>query len=152
MRKEMMRFLAALSVADDCWEWGSSKNARGYGRFGDGNGGWVIASRKAYELFVGDIPDGLCVLHSCDNPACVNPRHLFLGTHADNMADMRVKGRASSKPGSKNPNSKLTEQQVRAIVSSPKLSPELAKEFGVTVQRINQIRRGLGWRHLGLVG
>ncbi len=76
---------------DECWGWSGTTN-KGYGRINVG-GNMVLAHRVAWELTSGLIPPGMCVLHSCDNPPCVNPNHLFLGTHADNMRDMRAKGR-----------------------------------------------------------
>ncbi len=76
-----------------CWPWMGAHNPRGYGNFAIGDM-TVRASRMAWELSFGPIPDGLWVLHTCDNPPCCNPAHLFLGTHAANMADMKAKGRA----------------------------------------------------------
>ena len=83
---------------NECWPWTSPSQVRGYGRFwigsrSDGTRRPVVASRFAYEAEVGPIPDGMQVLHRCDNPPCCNPRHLFLGTHRDNVEDMVAKGR-----------------------------------------------------------
>lgn len=76
---------------DGCWEWKGFTNPKGYGIIA--GSGQVLAHRVSYRELVGPIPDGLCVLHRCDNPPCYNPAHLFLGTRADNNRDMRDKGR-----------------------------------------------------------
>lgn len=79
---------------DECWEWTASRTPQGYGKIGRRKGeSPAIASRVSWEMHNGPIPDGLHVLHRCDNPPCVNPAHLFLGTNADNQRDMRAKGR-----------------------------------------------------------
>lgn len=93
------RFWAKVDRTDDCWTWTAATTGSGYGRFGHQNarGGWVAAHRFAYELANGPIPDGMFVCHKCDNPPCVNPSHLFLGTHQDNMRDMDAKGRRRGK-------------------------------------------------------
>ena len=89
------RFWEWVRITDPegCWEWVGAKSYNGYGRFSIG-GRYYGTHRVAYELFGGSIPTGMCILHSCDNPPCVNPAHLRLGTQLDNMRDMHAKGRA----------------------------------------------------------
>jgi len=92
-RSEESRFWAFVSKADGCWTWGGATNRKGYGRFTVG-GKLRLAHRLVWAWTRGPIPDGVRVLHHCDNPACVNPKHLFLGTDQDNTNDMVAKGRA----------------------------------------------------------
>lgn len=88
----------------ECWIWTGASNENGYGMFQCNNSKNIsIASRVSYFLFKGEIPENLCVCHSCDNPWCVNPNHLFLGTHQQNMLDKKLKGRAKHKIGRKTP-------------------------------------------------
>lgn len=104
------------------------------------------AYRTAYETYKGPIPAGLFVCHSCDVPLCINPDHLFLGTTADNMADMVKKGRASRQRGSANPQAKLTEEQVVALRASNEPNATLAERYGVTSRRVAIIRGDSEWR------
>lgn len=98
--------LVQRGAVDDCWLWTGHRDPKGYGQIAAGGyrGGHLPAHRVSWELAYGPVPlgdgyHGACVLHRCDNPSCVNPQHLFLGSHLDNMLDMKRKGRAAGGPG-----------------------------------------------------
>ncbi len=143
------RFWSKVDVCglDDCWEWRARRNEKGYGQFRF-HGVMTRAHRIAYQITIGPIPDGFDILHSCDNRACMNPRHLFTGTHLDNMADMVRKGRGNAPRGESHHSSKLTEFQVRAIRKSPESLTVLASKFGVSFSTIADVKRHRTWRHL----
>jgi hypothetical protein len=129
-----------------CWLWTGTKSRSGYGVF------WIEgknkrAHRVSYEIHKGQIPTGSEVCHCCDNRACVNPDHLFLGTHADNVADMIKKGRHARGSGKRS--AKLTEADVLNIIASPDVPAlDLAQRYGVSRSRISLIRSGKSWAHL----
>jgi len=134
---------------DDCWEWTACKLPSGHGQFSY-NKRLGLAHRYSYELHIGLIPDGMCVCHHCDNPSCVNPAHLFLGTKADNNQDKAQKGR--SERGSDHHFAKFTEEQVRTIreryAQGGITHEELSKEYGVTRSAISYIIRRERWGHV----
>lgn len=134
---------------DTCWEWTGYRNPKGYGHIQTASPRRVmrLAHRVAWELTHGPIPDGLSVLHRCDNPPCCNPRHLFLGTVQDNNADMRAKGRQARGGGV--PQAKLTPEKAREIearyLRGGVLQKELAAEYGVHQMTVSRIVRGKQW-------
>ena len=134
-----------------CWEWQLSCGRGGYGAAAGGrSGAREKAHRKAYNAFVGPIPDGLCVLHKCDNPKCCCPDHLFLGTQADNMRDKSAKARQAR--GEKNGGAKLTADKVEAIRTDKRTLREIASEHQISIKQAHRIRRGENWKHLGRAG
>ena len=148
------RFNQLVYVAPNgCWLWMGGHGKRGYPHF-PLNGKTVYAHRLSWEIHKGTIPDGLDVCHNCpdgDNPSCVNPDHLFLGTHADNMRDMCSKGRSRCW-GEKARTAKLTEHQIVNIRSRWKAGgitqQELAIEYGIRQVTISSIVNGRTWKHL----
>jgi hypothetical protein len=137
----------AIAGADDCWPWLHSRDGK-RGTF-NYNGCAVTTNRAAYLLARGEIPDGLWVLHSCDNPPCCNPRHLFLGDRQANVDDAISKRRHAH--GSKVGTSKLTDDQVIVIRSEyrPGLGIAIAKKYGITPQLVHLIAHGKAWKHIG---
>ena len=135
---------------DACWPWLGSINNRGYGRLTNGSRSWVFAHRLAWEMAHGPIPTGLFVCHRCDNRICANGRHLFLGTNAENTADMVSKGRNAV--GAKNGKSKITSEQVLAIREAftvERASKEsLARRFGVSAKLIFDVVNRNTWKHV----
>lgn len=130
---------------DECWLWQASLYPRGYGQFWL-DGAMHGSHRISYVLANGPIPNGLCVCHACDVRSCVNPRHLFLGTQADNMADKVAKGRTPILRGERNGRAKLTAVQVEEIRLSTASRAELARRYGVTQAAIGKIVRRESWR------
>lgn len=134
----------------ECWEWQGGLFATGYGRF-YARGKVRRAHRVMWQLVHGNLPpDGLDVCHTCDNRACVNPAHLFLGTRSDNMRDAVQKHRARGliPSGEAHPSARLTADDVRAIRASDESRHVLAQRFGVTPVHIDQIRARIKWRHV----
>lgn len=145
------RFWSKVQRGDGCWLWAAkSKDWDGYGLFSLG-GRSVRAHRLAWELENGPIPDGQVVCHRCDNPPCVNPDHLFLGTPRDNFRDCLAKGRYSPK-GTGNAAAKLSEEdiaKIRNLYASGGWSQQgIANIFGVHQTAISAVVRGKRWRHV----
>lgn len=133
---------------NDCITWKGSIRKSGYGAF-NYFGKTIGAHRAAYLLFVGEIGNGLMVCHRCDNRSCVNINHLFLGSHQDNMNDMKEKKRHSY--GVKNIKNKLNESQIREIKRKLKMNEgafKISKEFNVSCALICDIKKNKLWKHI----
>lgn len=150
------------SGVNACWIWTAHRYRRGYGQFWDGSYREdgsphnVSAHRWSFERFVRQLRDGECVLHRCDNPPCVNPAHLFAGSHKDNAIDRESKKRGfagprTASPGEKNGSAKLTAEQVvliRERFRGGASKRGLAREFGVSAPLVFAIVNRKLWRHI----
>lgn len=151
------------SNPEGCWLWTGSKNNKGYGMILVQTAiGKRLAHRVSYELYVGPIPDGLCALHRCDTPACVNPKHIFLGTKKDNIDDMDAKGRRvvgfcpNNKPplykADDHPKAKLTSKLVLSLRerhANGEALCALARECGLNKSAMRRALRGETWQEVG---
>lgn len=151
MRSLADRFWEKVRIGEGCWLWIGKKRSDGYGRIRN-QWSWLPAHRVAFFLTYGAIPDGMLVCHQCDNPSCVRPDHLFLGTNADNSRDAAIKGRMSGWPrarGEKNGKAKLTVDAVlfirRAHAEGTSLS-ELATEARVSIRTIEDVVNRSTWK------
>ncbi len=140
------RFFERVKKTDGCWNWIGTLNSSGYGLILV-NYKTIRAHRFSWELHNGKITGGLYVLHKCDNPRCVNPDHLFLGTQSDNHADMHAKKRNNQPKGSKSGMAKLDERSVSMIRKGGHTDSFFAKKFNVSRETIAYARKR-GWRHV----
>jgi len=141
-----------VGLGTRCWVWTRWCVPSGHGRFWRGIGATVFAHRTAYEFAVGRIPEGMVCRHRCDNPPCVNPDHLELGSQADNVRDCLKRGRARSAYGDSRSNVKLTAVQVMVMrvdyAAGGTTYAELAGQYGVSKSVVAGVLRGITWRHL----
>ena len=146
------RFWSKVLKTGSCWLWTGAHDSGGYGNFAVTQSHCVKAHRYSWEIHFGPVPDGLAVCHHCDNPECVCPTHLFLGTWADNAADRELKGRGNQPKGICNGNAKLTNDaiiDIRFLYTTGMVTQrELASIYGVTQHLINLVVRRMAWRHV----
>lgn len=145
--------IQVVKIAEGCWNWIGAHDKDGYGWISV-NKEQIYAHRYSYTVSYGPIPESVQVLHKCDNPRCVNPDHLFLGTHQDNMDDMLQKGRKRTVCGEENGTAKLTEEQVNEIRA--RYIPRhpihgcnaMAREFGIGQMEVSRIINRKRWKHI----
>lgn len=151
------RFLQKVKKSDGCWEWIGTRDEDGYGKARDEDGTMHPASRIAYRMWIGD-PGEDFVCHKCDNPPCVNPEHLFLGSGQVNQRDKWSKGRGvnNAPRGETHPCTKFTESDIHRIRelydTGQKSTIQLGRDYGVSDESIRQIVRRKTWRHLTETG
>lgn len=133
------RFLRKVKpVESGCHEWQSTLSKQGYGKFWF-DGVQVPAHRMAYQLFAGEIPEGMMVCHRCDNPKCVNPEHLFIGTQQDNVRDMWAKGRGIGRRVLTNAHVKA----IQALLADGRISQQrIASVVGISQVTVSRIKLG----------
>lgn len=142
------RFYSSFNKSDNCWIWNKSKDSFGYGLFYIG-GTYYRAHRYSYELFIGKIPEGKIIMHTCDNPPCINPDHLVPGTLEENNKDKAAKGRQIK--GVDSFSAILDEQKViliRKLRGEGRSYKELAIEFNVSKHTIYDLCNGRTWKHI----
>ena len=143
------KFEAHFAQGEGCWEWTGTLNSTGYGSYGK-----RLAHRVAYEVYVGPIPDGMHVCHSCDNRRCANPAHLWLGSASENMRDCKAKGRMSMPPrfvGAGHPQSKLTDEKIISIrqeIDGGAQKRPTARKYQIDRATLQSIIERRTWRHV----
>jgi hypothetical protein len=144
--KDRFELYISLEPNSGCWLWTGHVGWGGYGHFNWAKGKPIKAPRASWELFIGKIPDGMHVLHTCDNRCCVNPDHLFLGTNNDNVADKVAKGRQSK--GERSSLAKLNAALVNEIRNSSETDRAIGQRLGIGKSTINLVRQRKAWRHI----
>lgn len=128
----------------ECHLWNAAIGRTGYGRF-QVKGKGIYAHRFSYIFWIGLIPEGMCVLHKCDNRSCVNPNHLFLGTYKDNTKDMFNKGRQHLTDGTRNGMAKLTLEQVNKIRNDRRKQRIIAEDYNISTAQVSRIKTNKRW-------
>lgn len=149
-----VRFREKVNKTEGCWLWTAGVNRQGYGLFNRATkpSKCVLAHRYSYELAHGPLAQSACVLHRCDNPRCVRPDHLFLGTRTDNADDKVAKGRQRGPKGERHPKAKVTEAVVRSIrrdfAAGGVSKSELARRYKLANRTAHAIISGETWAHI----
>ena len=140
---------SVIKKESGCWDWSGCLYATGYGKITFQTKNW-LAHRASYKIHKGDVPSDMLVCHTCDNRKCTNPDHLFIGTHKDNLSDMKNKGRSNR--GQKNGRSKLTDEDVGSLKHMNRVryfeQKELAKHFGINRSLVSMILGEKVWQHV----
>ena len=148
-KTEQERFAEKYTVQPNgCWHWNSSRSSNPRANLFYFRGRPITAYRASYIMFVGEIPDGMLVCHSCDNGLCVNPQHLWVGTYSDNNRDTVRKQRRPTRNGAAINGAKLIEQDVRQIRSSQESARSLARRYGVSHSTVQDVLRRKTWAHV----
>lgn len=156
IKKAEKRYWPKVIKGDGCWEWSAWKSLGGYGCF-TLRRRYIPATHFALLIEGSDVPSGMCVCHSCDNPGCVNPDHLWVGTVHDNMADRNRKGR--NHMNSREQFQKmaalghiarrsLTEDQIREIRASTEVQSVTAKKYGISQSHVSEIKLRKKYAHV----
>ena len=148
------RFWRKVNVLeiDDCWNWTASILPAGYGQISLGGNEVRLAHRVSWVIeHEVEVPNGFHVCHTCDNPSCVNPNHLWLGTDFDNAVDKMNKGRNNPVKGEDHQDAKLTEKdviEIRRLLREGIKGNEVAEKFDVTESHVSRIKNGQKWKHI----
>ena len=145
--KERLLSNCQIDPITECWLWTGALNRDGYGSLMH-DGRSESAHRAAYKVLVGPTKPKLQVLHHCDVRNCMNPKHLYLGTHTDNMRDREVRGRVKHEKGEDHRWAKLSEADVRAIRRDSRVHKVIAAEYGVVPSLVSMIRARKNWKHI----
>lgn len=149
--KEYIKSRINIDDKTGCWEWLLSPTPNGYGYFTvPGSRKKIYAHRASYETFVGKIPQGFDVCHSCDNRICVNPSHLFVGTRKDNMLDAKSKMRLEV--GMDRYNAKLTDNDIHKIRRDVRTYSQIAQSYGINSSTVSNIKNLIEWAHVPVEG
>lgn len=143
-----VRFWKHVNKTSTCWLWTGSLDKLGYGRINDGSGSPKLSHRVSLMIHGVEVPNNMCVLHICDNPTCVNPNHLKVGTKHDNNTDMANKRRSAY--GEKNGRAKLTKQQALEIneLHGKMTRKQIAEKYGIAISTVSAIFNGSRWKYL----